>query len=226
MKKENAVGAIVAILLALIVKAALEATFKPIFDQSKAWAHLLSLDGAQLAVLFIMLARFYLGAYRIAQMEPNDVAFSVRAMNFIFAFVVLSILYTIALSVADSGYYFTLMVALHAIDAILLGIGLVLMFIVADRTEPGEICLSARRRIVTTFFILSIATVVYAFISYGMAGARFADPNASFAHSLFLIFLLLLSFFDLWLLRDFYFRYPRWAAENTLAAGRPERVAA
>src|ERR1700730_1523187 len=126
MKKENAAGAIVAILMALIVKAALETMLKPSFDHDRPWSELLSLHGAQLGVLFVMLLRFYLGAYRIAQMEPNDVAFSVRAMNFIFAFLVFSTFYTIALSVTDSGYYFTLMVALHIIDGSWFAIGLVL----------------------------------------------------------------------------------------------------
>ena len=225
MKKENAAGAIVALLLALIVKAALETMFRPIFEGNDPWSELLSLHGAQLGVLFIMLLRFYLGAFRIAQMEPNDVAFSVRAMNFVFAFVVFSTLYTIALSVMKSGYYFTLMVVLHTIDAILLGIGLVLTFVVRDRTQPGEIRLPARRNIMFVFFILSVVTIAYAFISYSLAGARFSDPTAAFPHSLFLIFLLLLSFFDLWLLRDFYFRYPRWAADNALAPGRSDRAA-
>jgi hypothetical protein len=216
MKKENALGAIIALLLALIVKAALETMFKPIFEGNDPWSELLSLHGAQLAVLFILLLRFYLGAYRIAQMEPNDIAFPVRAMNFVFAFVVFSTFYTIALSVTKSGYYFTLMVALHTIDAILLGIGHVLTYIADDRTQPGEITLRARRKIVFTFFALSVVTVAYAFISYSLLGARFSDPSAVYAHSLFLIFLLLLSLFDLWLLRDFYFRYARWADENTL----------
>ncbi len=214
MKKENAAAAIQAILLALIVKAALETTFKPIFEDDKPWSHLLSLDGGQLGVLFIMLLRFYLGAYRIAQMEPNDLAFPVRAMNFIFAFVVFSVFYTIALSVADPGYYFTLMVALHTIDAVLLGIALALTYVFTDRSAAGEIALPARRKIVRTFFLLSVVTIVYAFISYGMAGARFADPNPIGPHYQFLVFLLLLSVFDLWLLRDFYFRYPAWEEKN------------
>ena len=210
MKKENAAGAIVAILIALIVKAALETMLKPSFDHDRPWSELLSLHGAQLGVLFVMLLRFYLGAYRIAQMEPSDVAFPVRATNFIFAFLVFSALYTIALSVRDPGYYFTLMVALHTIDAILLGIGLILTFIVGDRTQAGEIRLPARRKIVFIFFLLSVVTIVYAFISYRVAGAELSDPDAITAHSLFLIFLMLLSLFDLWLLRDFYFRYPLW----------------
>ena len=214
MKKENAAAAVVAILLALIVKAALETMFKPIFDEDQPWSDLLSLHGAQLAVLYLMLLRFYLGTLRLSQMEPVNTSFAAKAINFVFAFLVFSTFYTIALSVTDSGYYFTLMVALHTIDLIWFAVALALMLIIGDQTQTGEIKFPVRQKIMFTFFMLSFATIAYVINSYPLLDASLSDPDAIIAHSLFLAVLFLLSIFDFWLLGDFYFRYEEWEKTN------------
>lgn len=49
---QNGVIAIITIMLALIVKAALETAFKPLFDGTQTWAQILGLPFAQLLVFF------------------------------------------------------------------------------------------------------------------------------------------------------------------------------
>src|ERR1043166_133467 len=166
MKKENAAAAVVAILLALIVKAALETMFKPIFGKDLPWSDLLSLHGAQLAVLYLMLLRFYLGTLRLSQMEPVNISFAAKAINFVFAFLVFSTFYTIALSVTDSGYYFTLMVVLHTIDLIWFAVALLLTLVLEDQTQKGEINLSTRQSIMFMFLMLSFTTLAYVINAY------------------------------------------------------------
>src|ERR1700741_4873219 len=89
--------AVITIMLALIVKGALDAAFKTLFDGSQTWSEMVGLPLAQLLVFFLL--RFYLGALLFGATEPKRVDFLVRSFNFVFAFAVFCAFYVIALSV-------------------------------------------------------------------------------------------------------------------------------
>src|SRR5262245_20791248 len=109
-------------MLALIIKAALETTFVPIFEGTRTWHDLYGLPLAQLALFFILTLRFYLGTIRFANTEPRDIDFVVRTFNFVFAFLVFCSFYVIALSVTSPQFFYVEIVILHSIDAAWFGL--------------------------------------------------------------------------------------------------------
>jgi len=113
---QNAIMITVSILLALIIKAALETAFKPFFDGSQTWQAFYGLPLAQLCVFFVLIFRFYLGALRFSNTEPKRVDFVIRTFNFVFAFMVFSGFYVIALAVTLPKYFYLCIVVLHGID--------------------------------------------------------------------------------------------------------------
>jgi hypothetical protein len=90
-RKESAT-VIISILLALIVKGALEQFFQPIFDGDEKWSEVPVLHWGQLALCFVLVFRFYLGATRFIDTEPSQLGFLVRAVNLIFSFLLFCLL--------------------------------------------------------------------------------------------------------------------------------------
>src|SRR5437868_3427470 len=103
---QNAIIAAVTIMLALIIKAALETAFKPFFEGHQTWETLFGLPGIQLAVFFLLTLRFYLGVLRFASTEPKRIDFLVRSFNFVFSFLVFCAFYVIALSVTLPKFFY------------------------------------------------------------------------------------------------------------------------
>ncbi len=210
MKKEHAATVILAILIGLIVKAALE-TALPIF-KAQELSPLALLSWAQLAVFFLMTLRFYLGAVRYIDTEPKKPDFLPTAINFIFVFLLFCAFYVTALSVTDPAFFYKLIIALHGIDIAWFVCALVCLGRVSNKKlSVGDIPVSENRKIAKFFFGLSCLTVIYAFASYKLYfHAHFNDGNAIAAHWCFLGFLIVVSICDFWHLREYYFNFPEW----------------
>lgn len=216
-KQENAAIVVVSIMLALIVKAALEAAFKPLIVQGLAWSTISYLSWGQVIVFFVMILRFYLGAIRYVNAEPANVAFLVRVVNFVFAFLLFCVFYIIALSVIDSAYFYTLFVVLHIIDAAWFLIALALLKLRDTPEVSGEIKLSATCWIIWTFFIFSAITILYGLLSYPLIfnqSIHAKEPIS--AHWWFLGVLVTISLVDFWAHFEWYFHFEKWKKENSV----------
>lgn len=214
---QNGVIAVVTIMLALIVKAALEAAFKPLFDGTQTWSQIVGLPLTQLLVFFLLTLRFYLGALRFGATEPKRIDFLVRSFNFVFAFAVFCAFYVIALSVTKPDYFYLEIIVLHAIDAcwfgILYGLSHLKYVDIAD-LEDNELPIEPVRRIMATYFFFSLITIILGLFVYPL------DPAATIAHWLFLIFLIAISLIDFWALFDYYFEFDRWRSTRCKKATR------
>lgn len=215
---QNGVIAVITIMLALIVKAALETAFKPLFEGTQTWAQMLGLPFAQLLVFFVLTFRFYLGTLRFGTTEPKRVDFLIKSFNFIFAFAVFCSFYAIALSVTKIEFFYLQMVILHGIDATWFGLlyGLShLKFVDEPQLESGELYIGPVRRIMATYFWFSAITVAFGTLVYPLGfGASLTDPNATIAHWSFLMFIVLMSGIDFWALHEYYFYFDDWRAKH------------
>ena len=99
MKRETAAHFVILILLALIVRAALETTFRPILEPVADWSKVSALQWAQVVVFFVITMRFYIGARRFVENEPKNVNLVSTTVNFLFAFLLFCTIYAIALAV-------------------------------------------------------------------------------------------------------------------------------
>ena len=215
-KKENAT-VIISILLALVVKGALEQFFKPIFEGDTKWSDVPFLHWGQLALCFVLVFRFYLGATRFIESEPKHLGFFVKAVNLIFSFLLFCTFYCVALAVSDPGYFYAVVLALHGIDAAWFILALVLSYVqnVPDNMlEDGEIKIEASRATMWTFFCLSLATILFGIGSYWYSGEPITSQAVSTSHWSFLLFLFAISFFDFILLKDYYFSFAEWKKSN------------
>jgi hypothetical protein len=216
IKRENAT-VIISILLALIVKGALEHFFQPIFDGDKKWSEVPALHWGQLALCFVLVFRFYLGATRFIDTEPKQLGFVVRAVNLIFSFLLFCTFYCVALAVSDPGYFYAIVLVLHGIDVVWFVVALALSYFhhVSDRMlEPGEIKIEASRSIMWSFLVLSAVTIAIGAASYDFFGEALTSQDVMRSHCTFLIFLFLISFVDLVLLRKYYFSFSEWRERN------------
>jgi hypothetical protein len=201
--------AVITIMLALIVKGALEAAFKPLFDGSQTWSEMVGLPLAQLLVFFLLILRFYLGALRFGATEPKRVDFLVRSFNFVFAFAVFCAFYVIALSVTKPEFFYVGIIVLHAVDAAWFGIlfGLShLKFVDVPELEDNELLIGPVRRIMVTYFFFSIITIAVGIFIFPL------DPSATRAHWLFLLFLVAITGIDFWAVFEYYFEFEKWCA--------------
>jgi hypothetical protein len=215
---QNAIMITVSIMLALIVKAALETAFKPFFDSSQTWQSFYGLPLAQLCVFFLLTFRFYLGALRFSNTEPKKIDFLIRTFNFVFAFMVFAAFYVIALAVTLPKYFYLSIVALHVIDAIWFGLLWVLSFgkfVPNDQLEVGEFPIEPIRRIMVTYFVFSLLTIGFGLLVYPFVfTASLTDPTATAAHVWFLIILVAISFLDFWWFHEYYFYFEKWRGDK------------
>jgi len=205
--------AVITIMLALIVKGALEAAFKPLFDGTETWSQIFGLPLAQLFTFFVLILRFYLGALRFGSTEPKNVDFLIRSFNFVFAFGLFCSFYVLALSVTKPDFYYLEIIVLHGIDASWFGIlwGLShLKYVDEPRLLDGELPIRPVRRIMVIYFWFSIVTILYGWL-LGFP----LDPTATAAHWFYLVFLVAISGIDFWALPDYYFNFDKWRADVT-----------
>jgi len=210
--------AVVAIILALVVKAALDKAFSPLFSEHGDWHTFVGLPAAQLGVFFLLTFRFYLGVLRFSDTEPRRIDFLVRSFNFVFSFFVFVAFYVMALSVTSAQYFYADIVLLHSIDAawffLLFFISFV-KYVPETSLEPGEMPIKPVRRIMGFYFALSLITVCWGLLVYPYAfGASLTDPAATTAHEWYLVILIVLSLLDFGLLREYYFFFDEWKSQN------------
>jgi hypothetical protein len=213
---QSGVIAVITIMLALIVKAALEAALKPLFDGTQTWPDILGLPFAQLVVFFILTLRFYLGALRFGATEPKRIDFLIRSFNFVLAFAVFCTFYALALSVTRPEFFYLEIVILHCIDAAWFGTLLLLShlkFIDEAELETGELPIRPVRRIMIIYLSFSLLTIAFGVLGYRYGfEARLTEPTAVAAHWSFLVFLLVISMVDFWALYSYYFDFEKWRA--------------
>lgn len=207
---KSPVMAVVAIILAIVVKAALDKTF----NQAGDWHTIFGLTGAQLFVFFFLTFRFYLGVLRFSDTEPKRIDFLVRSFNFFFAFFVFVGFYVTALSVTSPQYFYQDIVVLHCIDAawfFLLFLVSFVQYVAVNELEPGELPIGPVRTIMITYAILSAVTVAWGLLAYPLLfDASLTDPSATLADGVYLGVLVLLSILDFALLKDYYFYFDDW----------------
>jgi nucleoside 2-deoxyribosyltransferase len=209
---EQAGGAklVIGILLALIVRAALEAIFKDPIQEDVPWPEMLA--WFQLLIFSIMMARFYLGATRYIDTQPQSQPLWVSTANVIFASLIFCSFYVAALAVGEDEFYPALF-TMHVVDAGWFLFGFFALLILRLTDQPGEIRVASNRQIMIIFFGLSLTTIVFAAILF--TAVQFGKIEALTAKSLFLGGLGALSIFDFIKLREYYFRHANWIAKNT-----------
>ena len=214
---QNAIIAVVTIMLALIIKAALETAFKPLFEGDQTWQAILGLPLAQLAIFYLLTLRFYLGALRFASTEPKRIDFLVRTFNFVFAFLVFCGFYVLALSVTLPEFFYLEIVLLHTIDAAWFGLLYFfshVKYVPLDQLEAGEFPIEPIRKLMVLYFVFSAATIAFGVIAYPLFGVSLTDPNATKVHASYLVLLVFISGIDFWALSDYYFDFSTWAAKH------------
>ena len=105
---------IIGILLALIVRAALEAVFKDPIQKDAPWPTLLT--WFQLLTFSVLMARFYLGATRYIDTQPPSQPLWISTANVVFASLIFGTFNVAALAVGEDDFYPAL-VAMHVADA-------------------------------------------------------------------------------------------------------------
>jgi hypothetical protein len=209
--------AVVTILLALIIKAALETTFKPLFEGTAIWSDILGLPFAQLLVFFLLTLRFYLGTVRFGTTEPKRIDFLIRTFNFVFAFAVFCAFYALALSVTKSEFFYLEIIVLHVIDGAWFGILYCLShlrFVDVNELEDGELLIEPVRRVMLIYFFFSLFTVLFGLLVYWLLGVSITESNPNTAHWCYLAFLVFMSGIDFWALFKYYFHFEEWCAER------------
>lgn len=213
VKSEQNVGAkfIIGLLLTLIVRAALEAVFKdPIQDDETSWPSLL--DCFQLLTFSVMVARFYLGSTRYIDTQPPSQPLWVSSIDVILASLLFGAFYIAGLAVAEEEFYPALVV-MHAIDATWFLFGFIHLWIRRPADQPGDVKIASIRKIMATFFGLSVTTILWAALLFALC--RSGHVGIVAAKSWFLAGLIVLSIFDFVKLKEYYFRHPQWVAQNT-----------
>jgi|GEM_PF-6376334 len=203
-------------MLALIVKAALETAFKPILDQ-EAWTAVSALAWSQLAVFFVLMLRFYIGALRYVEMEPKNLDLVIRTINLVFAFILFCNFYVIALSVTHPEYFYYLVISLHLIDGVWFLVALTFSFLKVVPEHPGEIKISATRRVMITFLFFDFLTVLFAAIWYYLIfPQQLTSKTETSADWAFLATLIAISFLDFWALNEYYFKIADWRTKHAV----------
>jgi hypothetical protein len=158
-----------------------------------------------------MMARFYLGATRYIDTQPQSHLLWISIVNVVFASFLFGGFYVAALAVAEDGFYAAL-VGLHLIDAAWFVVGLLSLWIFRPIDRAGEIKTASNVQIMSIFLFLSLATIVWAGLLLMMVRYGILEPVT--AKSLFLGGLVASSVYDFIKLRDYYFRHSDWIAKN------------
>jgi hypothetical protein len=218
-RKDSAVFVVVSLMLALIVRAALEALFQPVFVLHETWGAIRLQSWLQSFLFFIVLLRFYLGTMRHASAEPSELPFFVTALNFVFAFLVFCTFYLLAQSVTRPDLYYWLLIFLHVVDTFWFVLGLFLSFafyVPEERLKAGEVLLRAARRVMAIFLALSLATLGSAYVIYvRVYGQSPGEKTITGADYAFMVAIFGFSVIDLAVLRNYYFSFEKWVARNS-----------
>jgi nucleoside 2-deoxyribosyltransferase len=211
--EQRAAFIIVTLMLALIVRAALESAFSLTLKLHHEVDLLNWVLWLQLVLFFTMMVRFYLGATRYVDTEPKNIGLIVKAVNCIFAFILFCVFYTIALSITTTDYYFGLFV-LHCVDILWFLIVMVYTYWSPPQLESGDIRADAARKIMLTFLGLSAITIIFSLILYVMyLGFCISEYSAEIV---FMSGLIAISIFDFVYLGKYYFDHKEWIKDNAV----------
>ncbi len=200
---------ILTILLAIILRASLEAVVPPLISGRnlrklfEAWppAEETLLRLGQFFVFLILLARFYGGAYRFNEAQHPGSTVSALLLNVGGTFGLFSLFYVVAVNVWTADLFYALVLLLHIFDAV--------WFLGALMTlEPGAALIEP----VKWFLLWDALTLIIYLILFGRYWRGFLS-GSDFSFQLWaLAVLLVISATDWWVLRDFYFRPDKWRA--------------
>jgi nucleoside 2-deoxyribosyltransferase len=204
---------IISLLLALIVRAALESAFRSNLQDHHEELLLDWVLWLQLLLFCTMMVRFYLGATRYIDTEPTNIGVFDKTVNCIFSFLLFCVFYAIGLSITTVDFYFGLFV-LHCVDVLWFLIVLTHASVFPAETPPGDIRPEAIGKIMRTFLGLSLGTIVFALILYGKYLT--AGISEYSAEIVFMIGLIAISIFDFVYLREYYFYHEKWVSNNTV----------
>jgi nucleoside 2-deoxyribosyltransferase len=210
--QQRAAFVIISLMLTLIVRAALESAFRPSVQggarELSDWEFWL-----QLFLFAAMMLRFYLGATRYVDTEPENIGMFIRFVNCIFAFLIFCTFYVVALSITRVEFYYSLVI-LHCIDIAWFAVVLTYTGYFPAPVVSGDILPEKQRDVMLKFLGLSTATIIVASILYEMR--RQGDIVANTAEVLFMFGLVALSMLDFVLLWKYYFDHKTWIAENAI----------
>jgi len=213
MNKGNAAAIILSVLLALIVRAALETTFKPVIAYG--WSGLTSLAWTQVVVFFVLTVRFYLGAFRYGSIEPRRLDFHFKALNFVFAFCLFCVFYATALCVVQPELFYSLIIVLHSVDALWFFVAWCVSWSVSEASlDPDEVRMPALRRVTEFFFVLSMITIATYFTLHSVLFDKTKFNSNMLSNFAFLGALFLLSVIDFTAFHKYYFDHESWVKKH------------
>jgi hypothetical protein len=215
---QSATLAVIAIMLALIVKAALETAFSPIFDGKIIFSNVPLLAWCQLFIFFVLTLRFYLGAIRYVEIEPKNIGLFIRSVNLFFAFGIFCNFYVIALSVTHPQYFYYLVVLLHLVDATWFIVAFAFSFFTGAPDQKGEIKKTAARRVMAIFLSFDVLTVMLVVIWYHFVFPQdLTSDTQTTADWAFLGTLFAISLLDFYILEEYYFKAVEWRTKHETA---------
>lgn len=196
------------ILLVIILRAALEGFFPPLFggrnirELISAWppSGVTNLRVGQFVVFLLLLARFYGGAYRFNQEQPKQLPRNtlLDIINLVFTFVLFCCFYVTATNVWSIDLFYALILVIHIIDSFWF------MLVLPGLKSPSLI------HVAGLFLNWNLLTFgAYVILSAIFWNDFWNDVDLSLQVSL-LISVTVISLIDWAVLRDFYFRPERW----------------
>lgn len=199
------------ILLVIILRAALESFFPPLFEDRNlrelisAWppSGVTVLRVGQFVVFVLLLARFYGGAYRIHQEKSarpsSDTILDI--INIIFTFILFCSFYITAVNVWSIELFYALILVVHIVDSF----WFMLILVMFVRTISPSVILVA-----ALFLTWNLLT----FFAYVILSAYFWNEFWTAVNlrlqGYLLIALVVISLIDWYVLFNFYFRPVKW----------------
>lgn len=198
---------ILAVLLVIILRAALESFFSPLIGgrtlrqlyeawppSDKTWLRV-----GQLVVFLMLLARFYGGAYRYNQEQPPTMTMGMTIFNLFGTFGLFSLFYVISVNLWTTDLFYALILGAHIFDAIWFGV-------ILWRLERGSALIDP----VKYFLLLDLVTFVAYLVLSLIFWRGFWDGSHLLLQVSLLSFLFAISLADWGVLWNFYFRPEKW----------------
>lgn len=207
LSRTTAATIILALLLAIILRAALENFFTNLIG-GRSFATLFGswppasetrLRMMQFFVFFVLLARFYHGASRFNEEHPPATTVPRHLLNLVGTFGLFCLFYVIAATVWTLDLFYMFIFGMHLFDA-------VWFFLVLLSLAPGSLLLQPVR----AFLLWDVLTcLIVGFMFWGSWKGFLTGIDLSFQWNV-LYLLLAMSILDWVVLADFYFRPDEW----------------
>lgn len=203
---------VLAILIVIILRAALESFFPPLIDKRSlqtlidAWPPqpITTLRIFQFFIFLVLLARFYWGAYRFNQEEPPAQRKGATFLNVVGTFGLFCLFYVIAVEVWTIDLFYALILLMHLFD--------LLWFATVLWKKDSS---SALKEPAGCFVVLDLLTILLSVLLIAIFWKGFLTGTHFYAQISLLVMLGLISLFDWFRLRKFYFEPEEWRKELT-----------